>query len=69
MKLLVFETIEEAQAVNERLFSDMKAAGLLAQGTTAYAEIGEYENGFAFVIIPDAEAFLTDEEKEYLIEL
>lgn len=69
IKVLAFKTFQEAQAVNERLFAEMNRAGLLSYGTTVYAEIEETEFGFTFVILPIAEPFLTESEKQQVMQL
>jgi hypothetical protein len=66
MRSIKFNTLEEAQAVADRIFTDANADGRFAQGTTAYAiPVQNEETGFWEIpILEGYEDLFTPEEIE-----
>jgi hypothetical protein len=61
MRSIKFSTLEEAQAVADRIFTDANADGRFAQGTMAYA-IPEHEEYFTVPILEGFDEYFTNEE-------
>jgi hypothetical protein len=61
MRFIKFNTLEEAQAVADRIFTDANADGRFAQGTTAYA-IPEHVEYFTIPILEGFDEYFTNEE-------
>ena len=61
MQFIKFNTIEEAQAVVDRVFTNANADGKFPQGTTAYA-IPEHEEYFTVPVLDGFDSYFTNQE-------